>query len=67
MRDELSAIEPRTVFEEVHYVDLPADVEPGTYQIELGVQRETEAAIRWLTLPESSAVRVWPHESNENN
>jgi hypothetical protein len=67
MRDELSAIEPRTVFEEVHYVDVPTDVESRTYQLELGIQRETDAAIRWLPLPESSAVRVWPHESNENN
>jgi hypothetical protein len=57
MRGELSAIEPRTVFEEVYYVDVPTDVESGTYQLELGIQRETDAAIRWLPLPESSAVR----------
>jgi hypothetical protein len=53
-----SNVEPRTVFEEVHYVDLTSDVEPGGYRVEIGFQPESEAATRWLSLPASPEVRV---------
>ena len=46
-----SPVERGAIIEEVYHVDVDSTPEPKTYQVRIGLQREADGAVEWLSFP----------------